>query len=48
MAALVLALTAALLMAEGPAPAYPLALVGAGWLIVRWRRFSADRAGRPR
>ena len=47
-AALALALTAALLLAEGPAPAYPLALVGAGWLIVRWRHFSADRARRPR
>ena len=47
-AALALALTAVLLIAEGPAPAYPLALAGVGWLILRWRRFSADRAGRPR
>ena len=47
-AALALALTGGLLLAEGPAPAYPLALAGAGWLTVRWRRFSADRARRTR
>ena len=42
-AALALALTAGLLIAEGPAPAYPLALAMAGWALLRWRRFSADR-----
>ena len=47
-AALALTLTVGLLLAEGPAPAYPLALAGAGWLTLRWRRFSADRARRTR
>ena len=46
-AALALALTAGLLIAEGPAPAYPLALAMAGWAFLRWRRFSADRARGP-
>ena len=44
---LALALTAGLLIAEGPAPAYPLALAMAGWAFLRWRRFSADRARGP-
>jgi len=46
-AALALALTVGLLLAEGPAPAYPLALAGAGWLMLRWRHFSADRTRGP-
>ena len=46
-AVLALALTAGLLIAEGPAPAYPLALAMAGWAFLRWRRFSADRARGP-